>query len=92
METVVGFIMLAIIVFLLVSNKTSIIPVFGILPILAAMALGYGIKDIQKFMLMITVTKRRKMQKKPERSLWGNSEQMFRTRFFWPRIFSRFMN
>jgi CitMHS family citrate-Mg2+:H+ or citrate-Ca2+:H+ symporter len=50
METVVGFIMLAIIVFLLVSNKTSIIPVFGILPILAAMALGYGIKDIQKFM------------------------------------------
>ena len=42
--------MLAIIVVLLISNKTSIIPVFGIIPVIAAVALGYGLKDIQGFM------------------------------------------
>ena len=37
MTTAMGFIMLAIIVVLLISNKTSIIPVFGIIPIVAAL-------------------------------------------------------
>lgn len=46
MTTAVGFIMLAIIVILLLTNKTSIIPVFGIIPIVAALILGYGLKDI----------------------------------------------
>ena len=32
MTTAVGFIMLAIIVILLLTNKTSIIPVFGLYP------------------------------------------------------------
>ena len=50
MTTAVGFIMLAIIVILLLTNKTSIIPVFGIIPIVAALILGYGLKDIQGFM------------------------------------------
>ena len=50
MTTAVGFIMLAIIVVLLLTNKTSIIPVFGIIPIVAALILGYGLKDIQGFM------------------------------------------
>ena len=50
MTTAMGFIMLAIIVVLLISNKTSIIPVFGIIPIVAALILGYGLKDIQGFM------------------------------------------
>ena len=50
MTAALGFIMLAIIVVLLISNKTSIIPVFGIIPILAALVLGYGLKDIQGFM------------------------------------------
>lgn len=50
MVTAVGFIMLAIIVVLLITNKTSIIPVFGIIPIAAALILGYGLKDIQGFM------------------------------------------
>ncbi len=50
MTTVVGFLMLAVIVVLLLTNKTSIIPVFGIIPIIAALILGYGLKDIQGFM------------------------------------------
>lgn len=50
MVTTVGFLMLAVIVILLVTNKTSIIPVFGIIPILAALILGFGLKDIQGFM------------------------------------------
>lgn len=50
MTTAIGFLMLAIIVVLLVTNKTSIIPVFGIIPIVAALILGYGLKDIQDFM------------------------------------------
>lgn len=50
MTTLVGFLMLAVIVVLLLTNKTSIIPVFGIIPIIAALILGYGLKDIQGFM------------------------------------------
>ncbi|MCC8059821.1 MAG: hypothetical protein LIO81_03130 [Clostridiales bacterium] len=50
MTTAVGFLLLAVIVVLLLSNKSSIIPVFGILPIIAAAILGYSIKDIQGFM------------------------------------------
>ena len=50
MTAALGFIMLAIIVVLLISNKTSIIPVFGIIPVIAAAALGYGLADIQGFM------------------------------------------
>lgn len=50
MTTMVGFLMLAVIVVLLLTNKTSIIPVFGIIPIIAALILGYGLKDIQGFM------------------------------------------
>lgn len=50
MTTLVGFVMLAIIVVLLITNKTSIIPVFGVIPIIAAFILGYGIEDIQTFM------------------------------------------
>lgn len=50
MTTAMGFIMLAIIVVLLITNKTSIIPVFGIIPIIASIILGYGLKEIQGFM------------------------------------------
>ena len=50
MTTTVAFIMLAIICALLITNKVSNIPVFGILPILAALVLGYGLKDIMGFM------------------------------------------
>lgn len=50
MTTAMGFIMLAIIVVLLISNKISIIPVFGIIPVVAAVILGYGLKEIQGFM------------------------------------------
>lgn len=46
----VGFIMLAIIAVLLITNKTSIIPVFSIIPIICAFILGFGLKDIQGFM------------------------------------------
>lgn len=50
MTTAVGFIMLSLIVALLLSNKISIIPVFGIIPVAAALILGFGLNDIQKFM------------------------------------------
>jgi len=50
MVTAVGFIMLSVIVALLLSNKMSIIPVFGIIPIIAALILGFNLKDIQGFM------------------------------------------
>jgi len=50
MVTIVAFLLLAIICVLLITNKVSIIPVFGILPIIAALVLGYGIKDISGFM------------------------------------------
>lgn len=50
MTTAIGFLMLAVIVVLLITNKTSIIPVFGIIPIIAALILGFGLKDIQGFM------------------------------------------
>lgn len=50
MTTTVGFVMLAVIVVLLLTNKTSIIPVFGIIPIIAALILGYGLSEIQGFM------------------------------------------
>jgi len=50
MVTAVGFIMLSVIVALLLSNKMSIIPVFGIIPIVAALILGFNLKDIQGFM------------------------------------------
>lgn len=50
MTTTIGFLMLAVIVVLLLTNKTSIIPVFGIIPIIAALILGYGLGDIQGFM------------------------------------------
>lgn len=46
----IGFIMLAVIAVLLITNKTSIIPVFSIIPILCAFILGFGLKDIQGFM------------------------------------------
>lgn len=45
-----GFIMLAIIAVLLITNKTSIIPVFSIIPIICAFLLGFGLKDVQGFM------------------------------------------
>lgn len=50
MVTMVGAVMLAVIVVLLITNKVSIIPVFGILPIIAALVLGFTLKDIQGFM------------------------------------------
>ena len=50
MTTTIGFLMLAVIVVLLLTNKSSIIPVFGIIPIIAALILGFGLKDIQNFM------------------------------------------
>lgn len=50
MVTIVAFVLIAAIAILLITNKTSIIPVFSILPIIAALILGYGLKDIQGFM------------------------------------------
>lgn len=49
MVTVVGFILIAVIVFLLLRGKISLAPIFVVLPVLAAIILGFSANDINGF-------------------------------------------
>ena len=53
MTTTIGFLMLAVIVVLLLTNKSSIIPVFGIIPIIAALILGFGLKASNAMVVLL---------------------------------------
>ena len=48
MVTAVGFIMMAIVVFLLLKGKITLAPIFVVIPVIAALILGFSLNDINK--------------------------------------------
>lgn len=49
MVTAVGFIMMAIVVFLLLKGKITLAPIFVVIPVIAALILGFNLNEINKF-------------------------------------------